>query len=326
MGRRDSTPHDLHVEVSMIFNMTTKIDIRPIVVIINEGAKASQDLEAEALCRAFAAHDREVQIRRVAGAQISENVRAAVDGGARIIVAAGGDGTVNAVAAELVSLEDVALAVLPVGTLNHFAGDLGMPEEIGDAVAVIAAGRTRQVDVGEVNGRIFLNNSSLGLYARLVVERERLQRHTELGKWPAMARATWSVLRDPNTFSVLLHAEGRELRRRTPFVFIGNNDYAIEGPHAGERSCLDGGVLAIYVLRPLTPWGLAMLAFRALTGHIASGRDLDKLRATSLVVESNHSGTEVARDGEVGTFDMPLRYRIRPGALRVIAPLAGATF
>ena len=305
--------------------MTHTFDSGPIAVIINNGARAGQDLDEEVLRQAFAVHDRQLQMHRVAGDQIGETVRTSLEGGARIVVAAGGDGTVNAVAAELVGRDDVALAVLPVGTLNHFARDLGMPTETNDAVTIIAAGRTRSVDVGEVNGRIFLNNSSLGLYARLVVERERLQRHTNLGKWPAMARAAWSVLRHPHSFSVALHTDERELRRSTPFVFIGNNDYTIEGPHSGERSCLDGGKLAIYVLRPLNPWGLVKLAFRAATGQIVHGHDLEQLHATSLVVESPRAQVDVARDGEVEPFEMPLRYRMRPRALRVIAPLAEAS-
>ena len=294
-----------------------------IAVIINTDSRSGQDLDEHAIRRAFAANGRQAEVDRVQGDHIVDAVRTSLDGGATIIVAAGGDGTVNAVATELVGRDDAALAVLPVGTLNHFARDLGMPAELEDAAAVISMGQAREVDVGEVNGRVFLNNSSLGLYARLVVERERLQEHSNLGKWSAMLRAGWSVLRHPHTFSAVLHVDGRELRRRTPFVFIGNNNYVIEGLHAGERSRLDEGALAIYVLRPGSPWGLVMLAMRAMTGRITRGRDLEELHATSLLVESHHARAEVARDGEVGSLDTPLRYRIRPRALRVIAPMAG---
>jgi len=305
--------------------MTQTFDSGPIAVIINKGARAGEDLDADAVVRAFAAHGREAHVHSVDGDQIVDAVRSALDGGARVVVAAGGDGTINAVAAELIDHEDAALAVLPVGTLNHFARDLGMPAKMEEAVAVIAAGRAREVDVGDVNGRVFLNNSSLGLYARLVVERERLQQDTNLGKWSAMMRAGWAVLRHPHTFSAVLHIDGRELRRRTPFVFVGNNNYVIEGLHSGERNRLDEGVLAIYVLRSSNPWNLVMLAMRAMTGRIVRGRDVDQLHASSLVVESHHAQAKVARDGEVDTLDTPLRYRIRPRALRVIAPLTEAS-
>lgn len=300
--------------------MTQTFQTGPIAVIINKGSRSGQELEEDAILRAFAAHGRQAHVDGVEGDQIREAVQRALDGGATIIVAAGGDGTVNAIAAELVGRDDVALAVLPVGTLNHFARDLGMPAKLEEAAAVIAAGHVRKVDIGDVNGRVFLNNSSLGLYARLVVERERLQEHSNLGKWSAMLRAGWSVLRHPRTFSAVLHVDGQELRRRTPFVFIGNNNYVIEGLHAGERSRLDEGVLAIYVLRPGSPWSLVMLAMRAMAGRIVRGRDLEELHATSLLVESHHAHADVARDGEVGPFDTPLSYRIRPRALQVIAP------
>ncbi len=303
--------------------MAHTFDSGPIAVIINKGARAGQDLNVDDLRRVFAAHGRELQVHRVDGEKITEAVRNALEEGTRIVVAAGGDGTINSVAAELVGREDAALAVLPVGTLNHFARDLGMPAEIEEAVAVIAAGHLREVDVGDVNGHIFLNNSSIGLYARLVVEREHLQQHSNLGKWTAMLRAAWSVLRHRHSFSVDLCVDGHELQRRTPFVFIGNNDYVIEGLHAGERSRLDEGLLSIYVLRTSSTWGLVSLVIRAMAGRIVRGRHLDQLHATSLEVESHHAQAEVARDGEVGTLQTPLHFRIQPRALRVIAPLVG---
>ncbi|WP_205123602.1 diacylglycerol/lipid kinase family protein [Cognatilysobacter lacus] len=235
------------------------------------------------------------------------------------IIAAGGDGTVNAVAQRTVEA-GVPLGVLPSGTLNHFAGDLGLPDSLEEAAAVIARGHERTVDVGEVNGKLFLNNASLGLYASMVVQRERLQEKHGIGKWRALLQAGWSVLRHPHTFSVVLHIDGEELRRRTPFVFVGNNDYVLQGPHAGARKSLDDGCLSVYVLRPCGPWGLVALALRALFGRIADGRDLDVFHASELVVESTHGSVRVARDGEVERTDAPVRFRLRPLALRVLAP------
>jgi diacylglycerol kinase family enzyme len=240
------------------------------------------------------------------------------------IVAAGGDGTVNAVAQHAIAA-GVPLAVMPSGTLNHFARDLGLPTDFSDAAAVIARAHVRKVDVGEVNGRLFLNNSSLGLYASMVQQRERLQARNGLGKWRALAHAGWSVLRHPRTFAVVLDVDGRTLRRRTPFVFVGNNDYTVQGPRAGARSTLDDGLLSAYVLRPYGPWGLVALALRALFGHMVKGRDLDAIRATEIVIESHHRHARVARDGEVETTHTPVRFRLRPRALAVVAPPPEAT-
>ncbi|HZX81720.1 MAG TPA: diacylglycerol kinase family protein [Lysobacter sp.] len=295
----------------------------PVPVIVNTGSRAGQDLRADALREAFARHDIDADVRRVAGDRLDAEARRALDAGARVVVAAGGDGTVNAIAAHAVDRDDVALGVLPVGTLNHFARDLGLPDDLDEAVGVIARGHARTVDVGDVNGRLFLNNASLGLYARMVEKRERLQHHQRLGKWRAMLRASLSVLRHPHAFSVVLHVDGEALRRRTPFVFIGNNDYVVQGPRAGARGSLQDGELAAYVLRPCGTWGLIGLALRALAGRLSDGRDLDAIHATSLLVESHHAHPRLARDGEVESVDTPVLFRIRPRALRVYAPEAG---
>lgn len=305
--------------------MADPTDNAPLAIIANAGAGAGRRFDAEAAVRAFAAHGREARLYRFDGGSIADTVREALAAGARVMVAAGGDGTVNAVAGELLERGDVVLGVLPAGTLNHFARDLGMPADLDAAVAVIAAGHVREVDVGEVNGRCFLNNSSLGLYARMVVERERLQRESRFGKWRAMARAGWSVLRHPRTLSVTLDIDGRELCRRTPFLFVGNNEYAIEGTHPGTRERLDAGVLSIYLLRPRTAWGLAWLALRALAGRSERDRDLEHARTASVVVDTGGRRTLVARDGEVDEIDAPYLYRIRARALRVIAPAPGAS-
>jgi diacylglycerol kinase family enzyme len=305
--------------------MVDASDNAPIAVIVNPGARAGGDFDAGAVGNAFAAHGRRMRLYRVQGGRIADAVREALDAGARIVVAAGGDGTVNAVAGALLDRPESTLGVLPIGTLNHFARDLGIPTDLGQAVALIAAAPAREVDVGEVNGRCFLNNSSLGLYARMVVQREFLQRHSRFGKWRAMARAGWSVWRRPDTLSVALDIDGRELCRRTPFVFVGNNEYAIEGARAGTRKRLDAGALSVYLLRPRSPWGLGWLALRALAGRIERDRDLDHLDAASVVVETDGGRAPVARDGEVDELEPPLHYRIRARALRVIAPPAGAS-
>ena len=145
-----------------------------------------------------------------------------------VIVAGGGDGTVSTVAAALVDT-DICLGVLPLGTLNHFAKDLGLPLDLEAAVRCIATGVTSRVDVGEVNGRVFVNNSSLGLYPDIVRDREQQQKRFGRGKWHALLRASIAALRRYPFLQVSLAVEGRERAYRTPFVFIGNNAYRMEG-------------------------------------------------------------------------------------------------
>lgn len=294
---------------------------RPIVVVINKQALTAQHLDSDEVLRAFVSRGCDARVHRVEGSEIAGIVQSALDSGIRRFAAAGGDGTVNAVATALIETEDAALALIPTGTLNHFARDLGVPTDLDQAIEVIAADHRRRIDVAEVNGHLFLNNSSIGLYPQMVARRETLQKHRKLGKWAAMMRAGWSVLRHPRTFHLTLCVNGQDIQRRTPFVFVGNNDYQIEGLQSGGRNRLDEGVLAIYVVRQRDPWGLVLLVIRAMLGKIVHGRDLDRIIATSLSVESRHASALVARDGEVDTLTIPLRYRIRPRSLTVIVPL-----
>ena len=256
------------------------------------------------------------------GAEIAAAVERAVAKRPRLIVAGGGDGTVSSVAAALAGTE-IALGVLPLGTLNHFAKDLGIPADLADAVAVLAEGRIGRVDVGEVNGRIFVNNSSLGLYPDIVRDRERQQRRLGRGKWPALVWATIGALRRYPFMGVSLVVDGKPVSRRTPFVFVGNNEYVMEGFAIGERSGIEDGRLSLYVAQRPGRLRLLLLALRALFGRLRQARDFDALLATEIEVQSRRRRLRVATDGEVTVMTPPLEYRIRPASLLVMRPRAG---
>ncbi len=255
------------------------------------------------------------------GTEIAAKIADAIAQGADVIVAGGGDGTVSAVAAALAG-GDIALGILPLGTLNHFAKDLGLPLDLEAAVREIAAGRRTRVDVGEVNGRVFVNNSSLGLYPEIVRERERQRKRIGRGRWLALLWATITALRRFPFLSVCLSVQGREHRRRTPFVFIGNNEYRIEGFALGERESLTGGRLSLYATQRPGRLRLVQLALRALAGRLKQARDFDALLATEIVVESRHHHLLVATDGEITVMKPPLRYRIRPASLTVVGAVS----
>jgi diacylglycerol kinase family enzyme len=296
-------------------------ELGTIAVIINGGAGGGHDKAvADSLRARFAAQGLTADVTLARnGAGIIAAAEAAVAAGATIVVAGGGDGTINAVASALVG-SGVHFGVLPLGTLNHFAKDLGIPLDLDEAIRNVCAGRVRQVDVGEVNGRIFLNNSSLGLYPDIVRDRERQQRRLGRGKWPAAAWATVAALRRYPFLSVRMKVGGVEHARRTPFVFIGNNEYTMAGFSIGERSRLDGGTLSLYVAQRPGRLGLLRFAWRALLGRLAQERDFDVMLATDLEISTRHKRLRVATDGEVNVMPTPLVYRIRPGALHVIAP------
>lgn len=252
-----------------------------------------------------------------AGESIAAAARRLQAGNPRAIVAGGGDGTVNAVASVLVGTE-TALGLLPLGTLNHFAKALGIPMEIEGAAKVVIAGRVRKVDVGEVNGRVFLNNSSLGLYPQLVRSRQEQQRLGR-GKWPAFAWALATVLRRHPFLHLQLEIDGKMVTRRTPLVFIGNNRYHLEGLKIGDRDRLDGGKLSLCILRHNGRLGLLRLGLNALLHRLRNGQDLETMMLDECHIASHRGRLHVATDGEVSSIDIPLRYRVRPLALGVLA-------
>jgi YegS/Rv2252/BmrU family lipid kinase len=292
----------------------------PIALIVNAGSGAGRGRpDASAVHAMFRRHGVQANLHELSpGGDMEALLDRALGESPGGLVAAGGDGTVNAVAARAID-RGLTLGVLPLGTRNHFARDLGIPDELDAAVRVIAAGRSRCVDVGTVNDKVFLNNASIGLYATIVVDREQQQRRLGRGKWLALCRATLAALRDPDAFEVVVSMEGKELRRQTPFLFVGNNDYIVQGPDAGQRARLDDGRLSLYVLHPRTAFGLLWLALRTLLRGMSGARDLDAFDAEALTVEAHAPRLDVARDGEVEAMATPVRFAVRPGALRVFA-------
>jgi diacylglycerol kinase family enzyme len=254
-----------------------------------------------------------------AGVDTAAAVHAAVADGALSVVAAGGDGTVNSVASALVG-SSTPFGVLPLGTLNHFARDLGIPLDLPLAVATIVAAHTTRVDVGEVNGRHFVNNSSIGVYPDIVVERERLRKEG-YRKWIAAAIASAKILRHYRGLTVWLQAAHAKRRTRTPFVFIGNNEYEVEGLRLGARRRLDCGKLFACLAPRVHARDLPKLLALALIGRVRKSHTLESFPATELQVDTpRHRRVRVALDGEVSRMATPLRYRAHPRALTVIVP------
>ena len=288
-------------------------------VIVNAGSGGGHDDErvarlTELFARAGATA--EVHLARD-GREIASLARDALARRPDLVVAGGGDGTVSSVAA-VIAGSDLPFGALPLGTLNHFAKDLGVPLEIEDAVERIVHGQPTAVDVGEVNGRVFINNASLGLYPDIVQDRERQRKRLGLGKWPALVWASLAALRRFSFMSVRLSVDGTQRPRRTPFVFIGNNEYTMQGFAIGERLAIDRGLLSLYVVHRAGRLRLMQLALRALVGRLDQERDFEVTHATEILVESRRKRLRVATDGEITMMAPPLRFRIRPACLQVV--------
>ena len=291
-----------------------------IQIIANGGAKVMVDVNAR---ESFAAQVQSV----LPGARldfIDEHhdapslVKAAMARGSTTIAAGGGDGTVNSIASELVGT-NVALGVIPLGTLNHFAKDVGVPTEIEDALRVLADGRVTNVDVGTVADRIFLNNSGLGLYPDMVHNRERRQKRGA-SKWPSMIIESAKAFRRYRLLRLHIEVDGTAVVRRTPAVFVGNNDYSLEGTWASKRTSISDGKLCLYIPHPRSRLGLVWFSLRALFGNPKPGTDFDKFIAAEFTIGSRHKKLRVSIDGEVTALNTPLEYAVRPGALRVMVP------
>jgi diacylglycerol kinase family enzyme len=290
-----------------------------IAIILNPGAgRGSGEELAARLIQLFATAGREATVLAAGPAHtVGDQARRAVDDGCRIAVAAGGDGTVNAVASAVAGT-DIPLAVLPLGTLNHFAKDLGIPLDLEQAAQLITQGARRQVDVGEVNGAVFVNNSSIGVYPRIVALRSR-SHATGPGKWAAALWASLTVLRRRPFMGVRIRTTEETLLRRTPFVFVGNNEYRMAGIRAASRESLSGGRLAVYVMLAERRRSLLLLGWRVLLRGADRVPELERFLVEEAVIDTRRR-VRVALVGEVRTMNPPLTYRIRPLALTVIAP------
>jgi YegS/Rv2252/BmrU family lipid kinase len=252
------------------------------------------------------------------GMDIRKLVRQAIERGSTLVIAGGGDGTVNA-AASAVAGTDTTLGILPLGTLNHFCKDVGIPMELEAAIGNLSSGRAIAVDVGEVNGETFVNNSGLGLYPTIVRLREKRQAKGA-SKWIAAAVAALRALRHYQRLALQVTANGKELLRRTSIVFVGNNEYTMEGLNIGTRRQLDAGLLCLYITKERSSLRLLTLTLSALMGKLQKNRDYDKILTNDVWIRSKHPALNVSIDGEVIRLAPPLHYRIRPKALLVLVP------
>lgn len=262
--------------------------------------------------------DTATEIAAVAGPDIRAAAERLLQSGCDVLVAGGGDGTVSTVARTAMGA-GVPLGVLPLGTLNHFARDLGIPQRLDEAAAVVTGGVTRAVDAAEAGGLLFLNNASLGVYPRLIQLRERLRAHGT-GRWLAALWATLAVLRRHPFLDLTLNTGSEEVRTRTPFVLIANNPYRMSGlqPHSRER--LDGGELAVYTYQAHRRLGLLRLGLSVVLLGIDRVRELDVRMTRAVGVSTRRRDPRFALDGELTSLQPPVSARILPRALTVFVP------
>jgi YegS/Rv2252/BmrU family lipid kinase len=292
-----------------------------ITVLINRGGgAASRDLQiGEHVAQAFRSAGLEAHVELIDGGDCEVRAKAIVERGDELVVVGGGDGTISAAASALVGSE-TALGILPLGTLNHFARDLGIPDKLEDAARLIASNKHRRVDVAEMNGRIFINNSAIGLYPLMVRDREFQQEKLGRSKKLAMIVASVRTLARFGHQRLTLTVNDEKARVDTPLLFVGNNDYRIDLGAPGQRESVDDGRLSVFVMRKKTRSGLIAASVRALFNRARPDDMVQLENVQRLRVESHRSTLAVSLDGEVVRAEPPLDYKIRKKALRVIAP------
>jgi diacylglycerol kinase family enzyme len=243
------------------------------------------------------------------------------------VIVGGGDGSVSGAAASLCGT-DIALGVLPLGTMNLFARSLGMPLDLDGALKELATARRHRIDLGEVNGRLFTHHVSMGLQPRLVAMREKADYGSRIGKILATCRALLMVMFNPPRLIVRVTLEDRAFDLETPALVVSNNLFGPDHlPYADE---LDEGVLGIYVCTSHRPADVLQVTLEALLGAWHQRGRVKTLTARSMIVErrSRRRRRIVATvDGELVTFEGAIEMNIRPGCLTVLVaetPIAGS--
>lgn len=298
----------------------------PITVLMNAGSGSGDKADARAaITEAIAGTGRELEIlvaRRPR--DIPDLARRAAERRACILAAAGGDGTLNAVAA--VAWErGLPLGVIPLGTFNYFARDLGIPLAPGDAARVLAAGVPRRVAAGFVNGHIFLNNASFGLYRRLIEERETHKQRFGRNRLVALYSALTTLLHRHRSYLLHLEINGQPASFSTLSVFFGRNALQLERLGLDEALCVARGELAILAVRDVGRLSMLGLMLRGAVGLLESATDLRQSCARRVEVKQVELAgrgrrLKVAIDGEIVQCPLPLVIESIAGAVEVMVP------
>lgn len=286
----------------------------------NSGTVQALGLTAETLRQSFAAAGLTATVDADAETPFETRIARAVASEAEIVVAAGGDGTATALAAALIGT-DKSLAVLPLGTANLLARDLGLPLDLEQAVRALAECEPRRIDVGEVNGQIFLHKVVIGLIPGIAAGREQLRGRTDLGAKVGFLRYFVRRLeRAPRLAVAITSRDAVDRVERIRAIAVANNAYDEGFGRVFARQRLDGGTLSLYILKRLSVVDALRLGAAMALGHWRQDSALSIESVRSVTLQAKKPSATVMIDGELQNFEFPLRFRTRPLALSVLAP------
>lgn len=294
----------------------------PLTIIINQGSGHEEkdrlrEVIAAALEKAGHPH-RFVTFAR--GDDVEAVCRKAVlmareEGG--VAVAAGGDGTVNTVGG-LCREHGVTMGVIPLGTFNYFARIMNIPLELDAALHVLMQGRVTQATVATVQDRIFLNNAGIGLYARMIRNREIDKARFGRYRLVALLSAVNSLFTHRKIYHIRLKTAAKEVERDTTMVFVGVNSFQMDNLGLRNARKPEQDKLGVAVLRPTSRWQSARLLFWGLMRSMASEERLEEFSAEDILLETPQKTIDVVVDGEIAHMQTPLRFRIWPRSLPVV--------
>lgn len=305
-----------------------KVDLSAcrLCVIRNRGSGKQDDaVQADAIRAALQDKVAEFALRETErGDRLIHLARQAVEDGFDIVVAAGGDGTQSAVAGALAGT-DTMMGVLPGGTFNYFARDMGVGETIEDGLETLLDARPKAVDVGQIDGLVFLNNVSLGAYPHILKTREGIYK-----RWGRSRMAAyWSVLvalrRLRNPMRLSASVDGRERRFTTALVFVARSAYQLDTFGLDGADAIRAGNLAVLIAKARKPLPLMRSAFRLALGFSAKDSDFDLIITDSLTIETDKPRQLIAHDGEKTRMTGPFHVHVLHGALNVLVPADGSS-
>ncbi len=266
-----------------------------------------------------------VDVHFVKGSEVEERANEIELNPRTLLIIAGGDGTITT-CVRCLREETEAIAILPAGTMNLFAGDLGLPDSLDEALESIASGEAREVDLAEINGRLFTTNAHIGLYARVGQKREDKRGQPAWRRWPKLAAEALRILLQYPLMEVKIETEeGVQQAWKTRLVTVTNNIYDCSEPgRLPSRTRLDRGELGVYILDYQSRLKLLLGFTSLLTGNWSDNPHIKLVRTRRAIINTGRRRSRnVLIDGELLRMKLPLHVRCVPKALRVVAPRQG---
>ncbi|MDQ3117490.1 MAG: hypothetical protein M3Q86_12930 [Verrucomicrobiota bacterium] len=292
-----------------------------IEVILNAGSGSHEARDSrEILEKVFRESGKSFGISVAKGDQISRLAEEKAQSDCEILVAGGGDGTICSVA-EAAREHGKTLGVIPLGTFNYFAKNLGIPLELEEAARVILEGESVHASVLDLDGRLVLNNSSIGIHPAVLLTRRKMYRRWGRNQLSAYVSVVMTAVQPPPRLRVRLATDEGEVVRETPLVMICSNAFQMEAFALAGKECLAEGKFALYVARMAGRATILRLGLRALFRCLRPGVDYDVICASDVTIETlRKPRLRAAVDGELERLESPMRFQVAPRRLCVLAP------